>query len=285
MGPYLIVGAGAIARRVYPLLPNAGRVFALCRDTQSMGYWREQGTVPILGDLDNPRSLERLGGLASTVLHFAPPTPSGPTDTRTQRLLCALQGSKILPQRLVYISTTGVYGNCHGTWTDETGAARPETARALRRANAEMQLRRFGRNTGCRISILRVPGIYDAGRLPLDRLRRGDPLPDSNPWTNHIHATDLARAILAALHHGKPQRVYNTVDDEPLTVLQFYTLLAQHFGLPVPTTLPFDQLKQHLSPMSLSFLSESRRLHNHRIKQELNLQWYYPNVRSFLERC
>lgn len=285
MNPYLIIGSGAIARLTLPLLPQRERVFALCRQPTAMADWRERGAIPMLGDLDEPDSLRRLGGLANTILHFAPPNADGTEDRRTKHLLCALGRAKILPQRLIYISTTGVYGTRMGDWTFETSPLKPTTGRAIRRVDAESRLRQFGRRTGCQIMILRAPGIYDRQRLPLERLRRGDPLPSENPWTNHIHAQDLAYAVRAALLRGKPQRLYHAVDDEPLPVNQFYTLLAQHFQLPVPEILPYDQLATRISAMSLSFLQESRRLGNHRIKRELRLNWRFPNVRSFLNSC
>ncbi len=282
MNPYLIIGSGAIARLTLPLLPNPGPVFVLCRRSDAMADWRTRGAIPILGDLDHPNTLSRLGGLAHTVLHFAPPNGDGPEDRHTKHLICTLRQAKILPQRLIYISTTGVYGTRKDIWTVETSAINPTTARAIRRADAESRLRRFGQETGCRITILRVPGIYDSHRLPLERLKRNDPLPLENPWTNHIHSLDLARAVIATLHRGKPQRIYHAVDDEPLPVNEFYSLLAQHFGLPIPNKLPYEQLADHLSPISLSFLRESRRLGNQRTKQELQLRWRYPSIREFL---
>lgn len=284
MSPYLIVGAGAVANLVRPLLPNRSLVFALCRQPEAMALWRARGTIPIQGDLDDQTSLQRLPGLAQTILYFAPPNHDGTQDRHTRHLIAALRHGKILPQHLIYISTTGVYGPCDGAWLDETSPIHPDTARAKRRAHAEQQLRQFGRESNCRVMILRAPGIYDAQRLPLERLRRQDPLPQENPWTNHIHSSDLAGTVMAALRRGKSQRLYNAVDDEPLTVLQFYGYLAQHFHLPVPETLPYEQLKDRISPMSLSFLKESRRIHNQRITHELNLLWHYPSVRYFLEQ-
>ncbi|KXW58855.1 SDR family oxidoreductase [Ferrovum myxofaciens] len=283
MNSYLIIGAGNVARRVLPLLKGSGPVFTLCRRTEAMPQWRTLGALPILGDLDHPHTLLRLTGLSHTVLHFAPPGPTSQDDTRTRHLLAALGRGTSLPQRLIYISTTGVYGSSAGDWLDETSPVRPHTARARRRVHAETQLRAFGRRTGCRVIILRAPGIYGEHRLPLERLRKGVPLPLENPWTNHIHELDLARSVVAACTLGKSQRVYNVVDDQPLPMGEFYGSLAQHHHLPLPPFLPLCELEKILDPFNLSFLKESRRIHNQRIKQELHLNWCYPSVLSFLK--
>ncbi|VAY89457.1 NAD dependent epimerase/dehydratase family protein [mine drainage metagenome] len=283
MNSYLIIGAGNVARRVLPLLKGSGPVFTLCRRTEAMPQWRTLGALPILGDLDHPHTLLRLTGLSHTVLHFAPPGPTSQDDTRTRHLLAALGRGTSLPQRLIYISTTGVYGSSAGDWLDETSPVRPHTARARRRVHAETQLRAFGRRTGCRVIILRAPGIYGEHRLPLERLRKGVPLPVENPWTNHIHELDLARSVVAACTLGKSQRVYNVVDDQPLPTGEFYGSLAQHHHLPLPPLLPLCELEKILDPFNLSFLKESRRIHNQRIKQELHLNWCYPSVLSFLK--
>ncbi|WP_297458717.1 SDR family oxidoreductase [Ferrovum sp.] len=283
MNSCLIIGAGNVARRVLPLLKGLGPVFTLCRRTEAFPQWRTLGAVPLLGDLDHPHTLQRLTGLARTILHFAPPGSTGQDDARTRHLLAALGRATSLPQRLIYISTTGVYGSSAGAWLDETSPVRPHTARARRRVDAETQLRAFGRRTGCRVVILRAPGIYGEHRLPLKRLQNGVPLPLENPWINHIHELDLARSVVAACTLGKSQRVYNVVDDQPLPVGDFYRCLAQHHNLPLPTFLPLSELEKILDPFNLSFLKESRRIHNRRIKQELHLNWRYPSVRSFLK--
>ncbi|NDU85058.1 MAG: SDR family oxidoreductase [Ferrovum sp.] len=283
MKPCLIIGAGDIAQRILPLLKGEGSVFALCRTPENQGIWRSLGATPLMGDLDDPDSLRRLAGLAHTVLHFAPPSTETREDHRTRHLINALARGRSLPQSLIYISTTGVYGSSGGNWLEESNPVRPQTLRAQRRVSAEHQLRAFGRRSGCRIVILRAPGIYAADRLPLDRLRRQDPLPQNSPWTNHIHAFDLARAAQRAIFLGLPQRLYNAVDDQPLPLDEFYQQLALHYQLPLPPRLPLDQLIQQLNPFNLSFMMESRRIKNHRIKQELRLNWRYPDIGAFLK--
>lgn len=191
-----------------------------------------------------------------------------------------LGSAKSLPQRLVYISTSGVYGDCAGARIDETRCPRPETARARRRVDAERVLRTFGRRTGTRIVILRAPGIYAADRLPLDRLRQGVPalVPDEDVRTNHIHAEDLAAACCAALVRGGSHRVIHASDDSVLYMGEYFDLVADAFGLPRPPRVTRADAAGCLSPLQRSFMSESRQLDNRRLKEELRLTLRYPTV-------
>ena len=268
-----------------PLIRAAPQLFALCRDDISAARWRSLGATPLMGDLDKPVTLGRLSGLAHVVFHFAPPAPDRPGDPRTKHLITALERGASLPHAFIYISTTGVYGDCQGAFIDECRPVRPLTARAARRVDAETRLRAFGARTGCRVSILRAPGIYAEERLPLERMQRGDPLPEagSDPWTNHIHAQDLAQAALDALRRGRPNRVYNVVDDSRLRLGEFHELLARRFGLPLPERLPLADVRGKISEITWSFWSESRQISNERIKREFGRTWYYPTFASFLD--
>ncbi|MBN8443407.1 MAG: NAD(P)H-binding protein [Thauera sp.] len=276
----LIVGSGDVAARALPWLTRRFRVLALVRRAEHAAALRKAGAVPLIADLDDRRSLMRLAGLADAVLHFAPPPAHGETDPRTRALLAALGAGGSLPQRLVYISTTGVYGDCAGAWVDECRATRPLSARAGRRVDAERQVRAFGRRNGVRTSVLRAPGIYAAERLPLERLRRADPVlrEDDDVHTNHIHADDLARLACAALFRGRGGRVWNACDDTRLKMGDYFDAVADAFALPRPPRLGRGDIAAQLSPMTLSFMGESRRLHNQRMKRELRTPLRYPTV-------
>jgi nucleoside-diphosphate-sugar epimerase len=274
----LIVGCGDVVRRALPELVRHWRVYALVREPEE--ELRELGVLQIRGDLDRPSSLKRLRGLAQAVLHSAPPSESGSADARTKRLVAALRQARSLPRSLVYIGTSGVYGDCRGEVVTEARPLRPRTARAQRRADAEASLRSFGRGAGCRVSILRAPGIYAADRLPLERLRRGDPvlLPEEDVYTNHIHAEDLGRACIAALRRGRPNRAYHASDDTALRMGDWFDKLADAFRLPRPPRVARAEAAQRLPAVMLSFMSESRRLDNARLKNELNFVLRYPTV-------
>lgn len=274
----LIIGCGDVVRRALPELVRRWRVFALVREPDDS--LRALGVVQIRGDLDRAATLRRLGGLAHAVLHSAPPSESGTVDLRTRRLIAALRQARSLPSSLVYIGTSGVYGDCRGERVTEARPLAPRTARARRRADAERQLRRFGRESACRVALLRAPGIYAADRLPLERLRRGDPVlnADEDVYTNHIHAEDLGRACLAALRRGRANRAYHASDDSALRMGEWYDKLADAFGLAHAPRMARAEAEKRLSPLTLSFMNESRRLDNTRLHEELKLALRYPTV-------
>ena len=278
----LIVGCGDIGMRVARLLRGRWRTLALSSHSARFGALRDAGIVPLHGDLDRPETLARLAGLGDALLHLAPPAGGGERDPRTRHLLQALQRSPRL-RRVVYGSTSGVYGDCGGAWVDESRRADPRTDRARRRVDAERSLLAFGRSSGARVTLLRIPGIYAldrAGGDPRERLSSGRPVlaPQDDVFTNHIHADDLARACVAALHRGLPQRAVNVNDDTVLKMGDYFDRVADLAGLPRPPRVGIEAAARELSPLQMSFLSESRRLVNRRLKQELRLRLRYPAV-------
>ena len=276
----LILGCGDVGLRLLPLLLPRYRVLAVTSNPQRCAELRAAGAIPIVADLDAPHTLGRLARLAPTIVHLAPPQSAGRIDRRTRNLAASLPEGA----RLVYISTTGVYGDCAGASFDETRRVHPQNARAVRRVDAETVLRAWARRRHGRLSILRVPGIYAADRLPLERLHKGLPalVAAEDVHTNHIHADDLARVALAALRLGAPNRVYHAVDDTELKMADYFDAVADAAGLPRPPRLPRAELDRSVSTMMLSFMSESRRLENARIKHELGVRLRYPQVQALL---
>ncbi|MEJ1959916.1 MAG: SDR family oxidoreductase [Nitrosomonadales bacterium] len=301
MNRILIIGCGDIAMRIAPLLKSRYHLFGLVRRIERFNELREAGITPLFGDLDDRNSFARIAGLADIVLHFAPPPPGTPSlrpplatsiqeksalvDFRTRNLLAILSNGK-LPRRIIYISTSGVYGDCGGTEVHETRRLNPQTVRAQRRVSAEAQIRKWSKHNGVKASILRVPGIYAEDRLPLERLRAGIPaiVQNEDSHTNHIHADDLARIIVAALHNGKSNRVYHTSDDSQLKMGNYFDSVADAFRLPRPPRLPREEVKSIVSPMLWSFMNESRRLTNDRMKKELKVRLRYPTVTEALQK-
>jgi len=282
----LIVGCGDVGMRVARLLRGRWRVLALTSSRARVPALRAAGVLPLVGDLDKPDSLARLADLADAVLHLAPPPAAGSDDSRTANLLRALaRGTRV--RRIVYASTSGVYGDCGGARIDETRALRPATDRARRRVDAEARLRWHGRAFGTRVTLLRIPGIYASDRPgghPRERLTRGTPVlvASDDVYTNHIHADDLARACVAALHRGLPQRAVHVSDESDIKMGDYFDLAADLCGLARPKRIPRSQAEQVFSPMLLSFMSESRRLVNTRLVRELRLHLRYPRVRDGL---
>ncbi len=271
------------------LVPRV-RVLALTSSPQRVPALRALGITPLLGNLDDARSVQRLSGIAQRVLHLAPPPSDLEAqwwrDPRTQRLVQALR-TRSLPAALVYGSTSGVYGDCAGAWVNETRAVRPHTPRAQRRVDAEASVRFLGR-AGVTASILRIPGIYAPDReggTPEARLRKGTPVlrKEDDVYTNHIHANDLARACVAALWRGKPQRTYNVSDNTQLKMGDYFDMAADLYGLPHPPRVARNTAQDQLPLMLLSFMSESRRLDNTRMLKELRLQLWCPTVQQGLQ--
>ena len=343
----LIAGCGDIGLRCVPLLAHraaAPRVIALSSQPARAAELRAAGTTPLIGNLDERRSLQRLAGLASTVLHLAPPQKTGDDDNRTRALIAALSAPRhsvarvatsaiarqrawrgwfratfkssmpagvrmgvathakaikrapIVPDRvsgaaarragirLIYASTSGVYGDCGGAWIDETRPVRPDNARAKRRVSAETQLRSATRRGVLSASIVRVPGIYAGNRLPLARLQKGTPAlaPADDVYTNHIHADDLAAILVLAIRRARPQRVVHASDDSDLRMGDYFDLIADAFGLPRAPRVSREQAEAQLEPMMLSFMRESRRLQNTRLRDEMRYTLRYPSIDDFL---
>jgi nucleoside-diphosphate-sugar epimerase len=279
MNRLLIVGCGDIALRALPQLARNYEVFGLVRAAAQADRIAALGAIPLTGDLDNPATLAALAGVADLVLHLAPPGESGDRDQRSANLIAAL--STRPPERLVYISTSGVYGDCGGAWVDEDRPLAPQTVRALRRVDAERSLLAWGKQSGVAVAVLRVPGIYAAERLPLAQLKRASPVlrAADDVYTNHIHADDLAGICLAALERGAAGRVYNASDDSEIKMGDYFDLVADRARLPRPPRIARAAAEAGaIAEGLLSFMRESRRLTNTRMKAELGVRLRYPSV-------
>jgi nucleoside-diphosphate-sugar epimerase len=284
----LIIGCGDIARRALPELQKRYRVSALARSRDPA--LAAAGVDLIEGDLDAPDSLTLLAGRAERVAHLAPPAEGGALDVRTRNLVAALSAPRksgaILPHRFVYISTSGVYGDCGGDFVDETRPLNPRTARAKRRLDAERTLSEWGECDAVEIVILRVPGIYASDRLPLERLKRGTAAlrEEEDGYTNHIHADDLAGVLVAALESPRARGVYNASDDSQMKMGEWFDLVADRAGLVRPPRVSRIEAERVMGPELLSFISESRRLVNRRMKEELGIRLRYPTVADGVPR-
>lgn len=266
----LIAGYGDIARRAAARLPAGVAMRAISR---TLG-----------ADLDLPETLQPFAGWADTILHTAPPATND-TDTRTANLLTLLGQGKP-PGRIVYLSTSGVYGDCAGERVDEERPVNPMTARAKRRVDAERQLSAWCKPRGVALVVLRVPGIYAADRLPVERLRRGTPAlrEEDEGYTNHIHADDLATITLRALENDAPPGIYNVSDDSELKMGEWFDLVADHAGLPRPARISRNEAADRIPADLLSFMDESRRLVNTKMKRELGVRLAFPTVHEGIPR-
>jgi nucleoside-diphosphate-sugar epimerase len=280
----LIAGCGDVGRRVAAQYLDRGiAVTGLVSSPASANLLTADGIMPRQVDLDaamyTPFDIED-GGL----FYFAPPPATGDSDPRLERFLDALNGR---PRKLVYISTSGVYGDCGGAWIDETAPVNPRTPRARRRAAAEQAVREWSARSGAVACILRVPGIYGPGRLPVERLRRGLPIlrAEDSPYTNRIHADDLATAAIAAMERGEPGAVYNISDGNPTTMGDYFNRVADLLGLPRPPEVPLTEARTSLTAEMMSFLEESKRLITTCMREELGVTPRYPDLDHGLPSC
>jgi nucleoside-diphosphate-sugar epimerase len=279
-----IVGCGDVGLRLARLLSNQGiAVRGVVRSSASAAVLRGSGIEPLVIDLDTAEA-EGVGAPAEWQFYFAPPPSAGTGDSRLRRWLRALVSA---PRRLVYISTSGVYGDCQGRWIDEDESLKPQTDRARRRLDAESALREYAAAHVAALTILRVPGIYGPGRLPVERLRQGLPVLrlSESPWSNRIHAEDLAAAALAAALRGRSGQAYNVSDGQPTSMSDYFLRCARLLGLPEPPQLELEDARRQLTPAMLSFLEESKRLRNDRMLDELGVALRYPDLDTGLPSC
>lgn len=283
----LIVGCGDIGERVAGLERAAGRrVAGLVRTEASVQRLRVAGIHPVIADLDAPESLRDLPVRNALIYYFAPPPGKGVTDPRMEAFVSILDSSGP-PARVVLISTTGVYGDCRGEWVTEDRPPNPQADRARRRLAAETGLRRWSKKSGVPIVILRVPGIYGRGYLPEERLRNREPVlrEEESPFSNRIHADDLARACFVAGHHANPGTLYNVSDGHPTTMTDFFYRVADLLGIPRPPAITLEQARRQLGEGMLSYLAESKRIDNRRLREELGVELHYPDLAAGLPAC
>lgn len=272
----LIVGCGYTGRRL-AALHRPAPTLAFTGQPASAEALRADGLTAEAVDLDRP--VDRTPQAFDTVYMLAPPPRDGETDPRTGRLLDWLAARP--PACLIYLSTSGVYGNHGGTRVDESTPTSPESERSRRRLDAERQALAFGKKHETRIIIVRAAAIYGPGRLPLKRLRDRRPVPAETTWSNRIHVDDLARILYTAAQKGRHDGIYHGTDDEPAPIRDWLDAVADHAGLPRPPRVPLKELMES-EPGLASFARESKRLQNGRLRTDLGMELQYPTYREGL---
>ncbi|MCU7865146.1 MAG: SDR family oxidoreductase [Candidatus Thiodiazotropha sp. (ex Lucinoma borealis)] len=281
-----IVGCGDIGRRIaMESLSEGDVVTGWVRSEESIKYLQGLGIGAMQIDLDQP--LATIPSVGSERLFYLAPPPSvGCEDSRVANLIDhLLDGGQ--PKKVVYLSTSGVYGDCNGAWVDETRRPAPAVDRARRRLDAERRWQTWCEHTGGELVILRVAGIYGPGKLPVQRLQQGQPMVSEadSPFTNHIHSLDLVKVCLAAMQRGHSGEVFNVCDGHPNSMTSYFNQVADFLHLPRPPQISLDQAKHTLSPGMLSYLGESRRLSNHKLLDELSVALSYPTLEQGLPAC
>lgn len=282
----LIVGCGYLGQRIAKRAQQGGvPVRGVVRSETSAAHLDELDIDSLCVDTDHQR-LPPGSTQGEDVYYLAPPPPEGERDTAMQHFLEGLVESG-QPRRILYVSTTGVYGDCHGEWVEETRPAHPQVDRARRRWHAEQLLRQWREESGGELVILRVAGIYGPGRLPLARLKKHLPMvaEADAPWTNRIHVDDLVETCLRGMQRGVDGELYNACDGKPGNMTDYFNRVADLAGLPRPPVIDLEQAAEALSPGLLSYLAESRRLSNRKMREQLEVELRYPSLDEGLPAC
>lgn len=285
--PVLIAGCGYVGMRLGVREVTDGRqVVATTRTGKRFSELAALGFEPCAADLDAGPT-ERLEAAASgaEVHYLVPPPGGGDGDPRAEHFLSSLGEAR--PRKIVLLSTTGVYGDCAGAWIDETAPLNPQTARAHRRCDAEARFRAWAGRHQVPLAVLRVAGIYGPGRLPRARLERGEPVldPGESPYSNRIHADDLVQVCRAAARSRQGYRVYNVADGSPSNMSDYLFRVADALGVPRPPTLSRSEAERTLSAGMLSYLNESKRIDNTRLREELGVTLHFPDLDTGLRNA
>lgn len=283
----LVIGCGYIGKRIARLaLERKDAVALLVRDPEKAVDLQYAGAQVFSGNLDRPDSFPALPTAGATVYYLVPPIGGGSIDTRV-RIFCASIPSGQAPAKVVYMSTSGVYGDCGGAVVTEESPVNAETARARRRLDAENYLLSWGRETGVAVVILRVPGIYGPGRVPLAQIESGNPVlrESESPLTNRIHADDLSQICLAAAEKGDSGDIFNVSDGQCGTMTGYFNAVADEFGLMRPSQVSREMAPELMNPLILSYFSESRCLDNTKMKNKLGVTLRYPTLEEGLKAC
>lgn len=281
----LIIGCGDIGRRVARLaLAENTAVTGVVRSAENAATLEGLGIHPVIANLDDPATLKGLPTRGATVYYLAPPPGGGFTDPRARNFCAAIPPGEE-PERIIYMSTSGVYGDSGGELVTEETPPNPQTSRGKRRLDAENAFREWGKAHNVALLILRVTGIYGPGRLPVSQLESGQPVLDERlaPLTNRIHADDLARVCLAAALRGEDGDVFNVSDGHPTTMTHYFNAVADLLGYPRPRQVSLEEARRVMSPLMISYMSESRRLDNGRMLEKLGIELLYPDLAAGLK--
>jgi nucleoside-diphosphate-sugar epimerase len=279
-----IIGCGYVGTLVAQKWGKDNRsVTALARSAVSASKLQAQGIQTHSGDLDDAASLQQLPVSGNIVYYFAPPPPNGTIDSRMRHFTAALNPTAP-PQQIIYLSTSGVYGDNQGAWVTEETPVNPQADRARRRVDAETTLTSWCEAHRVPLTILRVAGIYGPDKLPVKRLQQGSPVlrEEECGYTNRIHIEDLVNICVAAAKRGEGSEIYNVSDGHPGTMTGYFNTVADALCLPRPPAVTMEEAQRQLTPAMLSYLTESRRLDNRKLLEKLEITLHYPDLTAGL---
>jgi len=281
----VIIGCGDIGRRVGTLLLEQGqKVLATAKTEESAEKLRDLGFESIVGNFDYQEDAPFVPVHGQQVFYFMPPQGGGKSDYRVLNF-CRKLSPENAPEKLVYISTSGVYGDCGGVVVTEETPINPQTSRALRRASAEIQLQEQAEKLGFKLVVLRVTGIYGPGRLPVARIMQGHPVlkPEDASFTNRIHTFDLVQVCLAAMEKGEDGDVFNVCDGQESSMTDYFLAVADLYELQRPEQISMAEAEKAMNPLMLSYQKESRRMSNRKMLDKLNIELQCPTLQGGLK--
>ena len=287
MSDYTIIGCGDIGFRVAKELIAAGNnVQATSHFEEGTKVLNSAGIETIVANFDFRDDVPVIPVAGQQLFYFMPPQGGGLSDYRMFNF-CRLLTAENCPSKIVYISTSGVYGDCGGAEVTEETPVNPQTSRAKRRIHAEGQLQAKAEKLGFELVILRVTGIYGPGRLPISQLQKGHEVlrPEEAPATNRIHSLDLVQICLAAMEKGASGEIYNVCDGDHSSMSHYFMSVAEMYELPQPAQLSWEEAEKNMNPLTFSFLKESRLMSNAKMVEQLGIELRYPNLAKGLSAC
>lgn len=287
MSAYTIIGCGDIGLRVARRLIKQGEVVTgTAHFEEGVAVLESAGIQPLVANFDYQEDIPEFLVNGHRVFYFLAPQGGGSSDYRMINF-CRRLSAENCPERIVYISTSGVYGDCGDQLVTEETPVNPMTSRAKRRVSAEEQLREQAGKIGFELIILRVTGIYGPGRLPLSQLKKGHEVlrPEDAPRTNRIHSLDLVEICLAAMQKGEDGDIFNVCDGQESSMSDYFMAVAGLYGLPQPQQLTWAEAEKRMNPLTFSFLKESRRMANDKMREKLGIQLKYPTLDEGLRAC
>ena len=287
MSDYTIIGCGDIGFRVAKeLIANGNQVQATAHFEEGTKVLESAGIKTVIANFDFRDDVPDIAMNGQQVFYFMSPQGGGLSDYRMFNF-CRLLTAENCPSKIVYISTSGVYGDCGGEEVTEETPVNPQTSRAKRRVHAEGQLQSKAEQLGFELVILRVTGIYGPGRLPISQLKKGHEVlrPEEAPATNRIHSLDLVQISLAAMEKGINGEIYNVCDGDHSSMSHYFMSVAEMYELPQPTQLSWEEAEKNMNPLTFSFLKESRLMSNAKMVKQLGIKLRYPNLEVGLPAC
>lgn len=287
--PSVIFGCGDVGRRIAKELNDGSssdsQINAYANSIQSQQQAAKLGVACQIIDLDNlvtNSDIDYSVCPASELYYTVAPQKDGLTDRRSESLIKHFMAADIRPAKVVIISTTGVYGDCNGEWVCESSPTEPQTERGQRRLDLERQWLSWGESQKVSVVVLRVPGIYAFSRLPRARLERKTPVVRASEcgFSNRVHADDLARMCILAMRKAPAGEIYNATDGVPGKISEYLQAAAHALGYPPLPEISMSQARQQLSQGMLSYLSESRKISNQKLVDELGYQFLYPDFKE-----